>query len=174
MEISSVIKLIQGGIDTSIRSQVWMDLGAGSGTFTTGLAGLLDPESLVYAVDRDGQSLKRIKKTNSGAKIIALQSDFMKNDFTSLQPDGILMANALHYVEDQFSFLTKIKNKLVPGGRIVIVEYDRKNPTPWVPFPIAFDELKVLTSSIGFTSITRLAEVPSVYDNGMMYGALVK
>jgi ubiquinone/menaquinone biosynthesis C-methylase UbiE len=173
MERASAIKLIEGGIDTSIHRQVWIDLGAGSGTFTIALAGLLDPESLVYAVDRDKQSLNRIEKNDRGAKIITLHADFMKDDLADIQPNGILMANALHYVEDQFSFLTTIKNKLASGGRILIVEYDLKNPNAWVPFPIGFGELKGLAARVGFTSVTRLAEVSSVYHNGMIYGALV-
>jgi len=174
METSSAIELICGGVDSTVTHQVWFDLGAGSGTFTRALSELLDDESRIYAIDRDEQSLKKIRQPKYGAKIIIRQGDFMKDDLIKDKVNGILMANTLHFVEDQFSFLSKIKNKLLLNGRMVIVEYDRLNPNPWVPFPIAFNQLKKLAIHAGFSSITRLAESSSAYGNGIIYGALLR
>lgn len=173
METSSAIKLIRGGVDTTVTRQVWFDLGAGSGTFTTALSEMLDEESKIHTIDRDEQSLKKIKQPDHGAKIIIHQWDFMKDDLIKDKVNGILMANSLHFVEDQVSFLSKIRNTLLPNGRMVIVEYDQRNPNPWVPFPIAFNLLKKLAIQAGFSSVARLGELPSAYNNGMMYGALL-
>ena len=174
METSSALKLIRGGVETTVTHQVWFDLGAGSGTFTTALSEMLDDESEIYAVDRDEQSLKKIMQPNHGAKITVRQGDFVKDDIIRDKVNGILMANTLHFVEDQVSFLSKIKNKLLPNGRMVIVEYDRRTPNPWIPFPVSFTQLKTLAIHAGFSSITRLDELPSAYGNGILYGALIR
>ena len=39
---------------------IWADLGAGTGTFTRALAGLLGPDCTIYAVDRDPHSVAEL------------------------------------------------------------------------------------------------------------------
>lgn len=159
------IQLIQKGVDENSPQQAWADIGAGRGTFTVALAKLLDDKSLVYAIDRDVKSLQSIKSPSAGAKIIIQQNDFLTDDLGLGSLHGILMANALHYVKDPAAFLSKIKGSLMPGGRLIIVEYERQRPNTWVPFPISFNQLKELGGSVGFHSITKLGETPSVYDD---------
>lgn len=173
MDESAVLKLISSGVTRNLHKQLWIDLGAGSGTFTTTLAKLLGVQSTVYAIDKDKGSLTEIVQPENGAKIITQVDDFMRDDFQIPVVDGILMANALHYVKDQYSFLTKIKDRLRNGGRLIIVEYDRSNSNPWVPFPVSFDALQKLATRIGISAVHKLGEIRSVYNNGMMCGALL-
>ena len=51
------VKLIEGGIDRTAGAQVWIDLGAGAGTFTRAVAELTGSKGKVYAVDRNKQIL---------------------------------------------------------------------------------------------------------------------
>lgn len=174
MDISLAIRLIQKGVDLNTPQQVWADIGAGRGTFTVALAKLLDDRSFVYAIDRDAKFLQSIKSPSSGAKVIVQQSDFLKDDLGLASLHGILMANALHYVEDPYTFFRKIKGSLMPDGRFIIVEYERQSSNAWVPFPIPFDQLKELSEGVGFHSIVKLGETPSVYDQVMIYAALLR
>lgn len=175
MDTSTAISLIREGIDVSIRGQVWHDLGAGRGTFTTALAGLLDKGSIVNAVDKDEEALCRIRQVNDGAKISIVTADFTDSGFSIEPLNGVLMANALHFVEDQSGFLVAIRNRfLLPRGRLIVVEYDRRIPNPWVPFPVEFNQLKEISLCAGFAAIEKLGEVPSAYGHGLIYGALIK
>lgn len=175
MDKSIIISLIRGGIDASMGGQVWHDLGAGRGSFTMALAELLDNESKIYAVDKDDHALKSIKQVDYGAKISIVAADFTGASFSIDRSDGILMANALHYVEDQSSFLFVMRDRfLLPRGRLIIVEYERRRPNQWVPFPIEFRQLKEIALRVGFSSVEKLGEVPSVYDNVLMYGAVIR
>jgi len=175
MEISSVIKLIKGGVEGSVPQQTWIDLGAGSGTFTNALAGLLDRNSIVYAVDKERRVLEQIKPSLSEAKIVTVQQDFTREDFSHPQANGILMANALHFVKDQSTFLRRLKDKsLMQDGRIIVVEYEQSKPNQWVPFPVSFDQLMIIGNEVGFHSIRRMAAIPSVYQRGLMYSALLR
>lgn len=61
-------------------------------------------------------------------------------DFTrplALPPlHGIVMANALHFVRDSTPVLHALIQLLIPGGRLILVEYDADHGNPWVPHPI--------------------------------------
>ena len=129
-------KLIRDGVAS--KDSIWADLGAGAGTFTCALAGLLKPEGTVYAVDKSEQAvrtLRRLGAAEGGATIRPLQGDFTGPlELPAL--DGILMANALHFTEDQARVLRQIVDYLRPGGRLLLVEYDHTRANRWVPFPV--------------------------------------
>jgi ubiquinone/menaquinone biosynthesis C-methylase UbiE len=172
MQLETAVSLIEKAIVRTNRPQHWMDLGAGTGLFTSALASLLPSQSSILAIDRDEDTLKSIKVKTG----ISLQ--LKVQDFTTIQSsqqyDGILMANALHYVQYAPVFLSKLKAMLAISGQLVIVEYERRNANAWVPYPIDFKTLELLGSSVGFGTISKLAEVPSVYDAASIYSAVLK
>ena len=55
--------------------------------------------------------------------------------------DGAVFANSLHFIRDAEGVLRKLVSFVKPGGRVVFVEYDRRGPNPWVPYPIASERL---------------------------------
>src|SRR5262245_56069131 len=105
--------------------RVCADLGAGSGTFTVALAGLLNAGATVYAVDNDPEAvrqLRRLKQEASGVKILALQGDVGDLDgIAELQDarmDAVLLSNVLHYFANPEDVLNDVAARLLPGGRI--------------------------------------------------------
>jgi ubiquinone/menaquinone biosynthesis C-methylase UbiE len=173
MDQYSAIRLIRKGVDTSLPHQVWYDLGAGRGTFTLALAQLLGPGSIIYAVDKDAEALRAIRQPEKGARISVISADFSADDFSIASASGVLMANALHYVEDQKGFLRSVRNQLLPVGRMIIIEYERETPNRWVPFPVGFEGLRKISLHVGFQSIDKIGEIPSAYGNGIMYAAVL-
>jgi ubiquinone/menaquinone biosynthesis C-methylase UbiE len=172
MEASTAIRLISKGISKSTEPQQWCDLGAGNGLFTRALSSLLPINSSILAVDKNETSLKSIQ-FNTIDVSLSIRAD----NFTSIELgenyDGILMANALHYVSDQHNFLKELKTKLKLSGRLLIVEYERRQANQWVPYPIAFGKLKELGEKSGFSSVEKLEESPSMYDHATIYSALL-
>jgi ubiquinone/menaquinone biosynthesis C-methylase UbiE len=127
---------------------VWADVGAGTGTFTRALRSLLAPGSRIYAVDNDPTAIDALQKF--GSNVIPIRADFsqaFKLPETAL--DGILAANALHFVPDPDVVLARLVRLLKPGGRVVIVEYDRRAASPWVPYPVASDRWPELATRAG-------------------------
>jgi ubiquinone/menaquinone biosynthesis C-methylase UbiE len=166
------VSLIEAGVDQLHRTQTWIDLGAGSGTFTTALATLLGPGSTVYAVDKDKASLKRIEASRKGARIAVIPTDFVRDDLPVEWADGILAANALHFVADLDALFARMKNWVKPDGRLIIIEYDTDVATSWIPFPLSFSMLQEFAFKSEFT-LTRLGERPSLYNRFGMYAALL-
>jgi ubiquinone/menaquinone biosynthesis C-methylase UbiE len=69
VKISEAIALIHTPLIEWARPQSWCDLGCGSGTFTTALAQLLAPGSMIHAVDLDPRVLEYVPDHYDGVEI---------------------------------------------------------------------------------------------------------
>lgn len=173
MQEHELLALIQAGVPA--KAGIWAELGAGSGNFTFALRSLLPPEAQIYAIDRDKSALQRqsqrLRQQPEGPELILQQADFSQQ--LKLPPlDGVLMANALHFVRDQERVLKQIKRLLKPSGRLLLVEYDQAFPLPWVPYPIAATRFAELVQSAGFVAPRSLALRRSPSRGDVMYSAL--
>jgi trans-aconitate methyltransferase len=172
MELSTATALLSKGVNTTKPAQVWCDLGAGEGLFTRALSVLLPDTSTIYAIDKDPKSLNKIS-VESHVKLHKVNADFtLWNDTVPLL-DGILMANALHFVEDKNHLVKTLLTKMKPDGVLLLIEYDLQTANAWVPYPIRKDLLKKFAVEAGFTSVSFLHEVPSVYNRSMIYSAIL-
>lgn len=171
MTLDTAVKLIRGGVQKNNSVQYWADLGAGNGLFTRALSTLLPAGSFIYAIDHNAAALSEIQLENKKVKLKTDASDFQSSIFTLPFLDGILMANSLHYIEEQDVWLARIKKQLKPDGRLVIVEYDRKTPNAWVPFPVPYNHLVRMAAHSGFRNIEKLSEQPSSFEKIDIYAA---
>ena len=173
MELTTAITLIKKGVQSSTLPQTWADLGAGGGLFTKALSTLLPAGSFIYAIDQDAKALNSITIASKEITLKKVRIDFV-NDPIEVDPlDGLLMANALHFVSDKVAFMTRIRKILKPTARIVLIEYDRNTSNPWVPYPISYRSLQQLADEIGVASLTKVGSVPSKYDGANIYSAVL-
>jgi SAM-dependent methyltransferase len=132
----------------------------------------------VYAVDRDANALRHlgnaIRRTSAAAVIHAVVADFTRPLELPVL-DGAVLANALHFVpyDEQARVLEQIARLVAAGGSIVVVEYERRAANRWVPYPVSFEALGVLTRGLRLGPPTRLATRPSRY-SGSIYSAFVR
>lgn len=173
MEHHEAIALIGPGIGRP--GGTWADLGAGNGVFSRALAALIGPAGTVYAVDRDARALRDLGRSAArdpaSAEIRTIVGDFTRP--LDLPPlDGVLLANALHYVPyaEQPRVVRDVARRLVPGAAMIVVEYDRRGPNRWVPYPIPFAALATLARDAGLGAPVRLGAQPSQY-GGDLYAA---
>jgi len=171
MLLTDAITLIDTGL---LHTEVehWADLGCGSGLFTRALTTKLKAGSLITAIDKNGESLKKSAGVYNGVTVKTLQEDFTKAIFPDLL-DGILMANALHYVPEQEIFTGYLKTLLKKEGLVIIVEYDTDKANPWVPYPVNYSKLARLFREQGFGDVELLGRQPSVY-GASMYSVIIK
>ena len=173
MEHDDAVALIRDAVDG--RTGAWADLGAGAGTFTRALAALLGEGNVIYAVDKDTASIQELKALAREAKnVVPVYADFtqpFEMGSVSNRLDGVLLANALHFVKDAEEVLTRLVSTLRPGGRVVIVEYDRRTGSRWVPYPISRERLPGLARAAGLSEPVVTATRPSEYQ-GILYAAM--
>lgn len=166
MDQRAAEELIAGAVGDG--GGVWVDLGAGTGTFTTALRALLPRESRIYAVDNDPAAADALQELGGG--LIPVRADFSRA-FELPEPiDGMLLANALHFVRDQEAVLRRLVRLLRPGGRVVIVEYDRRAASRWVPYPINTGAWLQLAQSAGLENPRITARRPSLYAGELYAG----
>jgi SAM-dependent methyltransferase len=155
---------------------VWADLGCGEGIFTAVLCALLGPNSIVFALDRNAAKLRALRRNASrsfsGAGLLAVRGDF-KAPLPFDQLDGVLVANALHFIPQQHkpAVLAGMLAALKPGGRFVLVEYNTSRGTPAVPHPISSVDFLRLGENLPLRSARIAATTPSSY-LGEMYAAV--
>ncbi len=170
MNDSQAIALIKSGVDP--QSRIWADLGAGTGMFTLALRELL-PEGKVYAVDKNPHVLWRIAG-GSPVEVVVEEADFTRP--MELPPlDGIVMANALHYVAEPADTLGRITSLLKPGGVFLLVEYETEQPRPpWIPYPLPFQRFVEAAAAAGLPEPEELERVPSAYGHRYIYSARIR
>src|SRR5262245_1684417 len=175
MDVREAVELIGAAIPRDVAT--WADVGAGEGTFTHALAELLEEGSRVYAVDRDPRAVAGLARLAAKARleVIPVRADFTKPfelpglDGATL--DGVLLANALHFAADGEEVLARLVRWLAPEARLVLVEYDRRPASRWVPYPVPFDRFEALAAGAGLSAPRLVASRPSAY-GGQLYAAM--
>jgi SAM-dependent methyltransferase len=159
----------------------WADIGAGTGTFTRALAELIGPQGTVLAIDREKRSIAELTRVagridRTAARVSALRGDM--HDLSAILElqrvdlDGVLFANVLHFTREPEAVLAQAAERLRSDGRIVVIEYDRGVPNPWVPHPLPFDRLVDVAGRAGLGAPREVARRPSAY-HGEMYCAVL-
>ena len=173
MRLTDAIELLSGSGIEALGPTTWADLGCGSGTFTVALAASLAPGSAIHAMDRDRLTLGQIPSAHNGVRITTHRGDFMRHPWPFDHLDGILMANALHYVADQPAFIRACERSMTARRRFLIVEYETNQANRWVPYPVNEDRLRALFAPLGYSSIAVLNSRPSIYQRAPIYAAVI-
>jgi len=152
----------------------WADLGCGDGVFTYWLSMLLQPGSKIYAVDKNRRALAALKRNFAELQLpTAVQP--MLADFSrplALPPlDGLVMANALHFVRVKEPVLKQLLNLLKPGGRLIVIEYNTSRGNSAVPHPLDETSFLNLARQFGLREPRIVARAPSTF-LGEMYTGL--
>jgi len=175
MSPSDLLEMLEGAIPRG--AGVWLELGAGGGAFTRALVELLGPSGKVYAVDRDRRALAALERWAGpvATRVIPVVADFSGPlELPAIEEaalDGLLCANALHFVRDADLVLARRASRLRPGGRVVLVEYDRRRGDPWVPYPVPIARLPALAAAAGLTAFAVTDTRPSTF-GGRLYVAV--
>jgi ubiquinone/menaquinone biosynthesis C-methylase UbiE len=172
MELNDAIELIRCDQLSQTTPSNWADLGAGAGLFTAALSHFLQPGSIIYAIDNKPSA--KINNVKAGVHTIIQQADFVDDPFSFKDLDGIIIANALHYVRDKEALIKKLQYYLKPEGLLLVLEYDTDRPVPvWVPYPTSYKTLQQLFERQGYTRIRKLQERSSLYGRANIYAALI-
>jgi ubiquinone/menaquinone biosynthesis C-methylase UbiE len=162
MDHADHTNLLRAGIDGS--GGVWADLGAGAGAFTLALAELIGPGGEIYAIDRDASAL-RANARAMRARFPQVRVQYQATDFTLplalAMLDGIVMANALHFQQDQDAVVQSLRGYLRPGGHLLIVDYNIERANFAVLHPVPYPQWERLARDAGFEHTRLLARRPS-------------
>jgi SAM-dependent methyltransferase len=176
--VADAVELIRPAV-TPTRGATWVDFGAGRGLFTAALAALLGEGGIVIAVDRDASAVRelhRLAQRADGADIRVVAGDVLHleriPELTATSLDGALFANVLHYVAEPERVLACVRNYLSPVARIIVIEYDRRSASRWVPHPLSSRALTSVARAAGLSAPLEVGRRPSRYQ-GELYCAVL-
>jgi len=172
MDARDATKLLESAMPDD-PGTVWADFGAGGGTFTRALVELLGPSARVFAVDRDAVSLPSLDRwpVQFRGRVVPIVADISRSFDLPAVLDGAVIANALHYFRDPTAVLASLVARVTLGGRVVIMEYDRRAGNPWVPYPIPLAEIEAIAEGAGLSAPVITATRPSRYGGDLYVAA---
>jgi ubiquinone/menaquinone biosynthesis C-methylase UbiE len=137
------------------------DIGAGSGYFARRFA---LHAGKVYAVDIDEKLLGMVRgKAPANVETILAAPDDPRLPQRSI--DMVFICDVLHHIENRPAYYAKIAKALKPGGRIVVIDFYKKNQ-PIGPPPsmkLADQEVIAELQKAGFALSKRLDSLPYQY-----------
>ena len=151
--------------------RTWADLGCGRGTFTLALAALLPDGSTIHAVDADHAALAALPRSSHRVTIVPHVGDFTAAAWPRHGLDGVLMANALHYVRNQGAFLQAMVDAM-EEPRLLLVEYDTDTANRWVPFPLSRQTVVPRLANAGLRTVVDLGRRGSALRRAELYAIL--
>ena len=135
------------------------DVGAGSGYITVKMASRVGPAGVVYANDIQPQMLNLLRQRLDREKISNVRLVLGTLDDPKLpagEIDLILMVDVYHEFSQPQGMLRRMRDSLKPGGRLVLLEYRKEDPTiPIRPdHKMSVAEAKMEVEAEGFTLST--------------------
>ena len=134
------------------------DIGAGSGFITERLSARVGPTGRVFANDLQPQMLQILGRRLAQRKITNVTLVQGTVDDPKLDPASVdleIMVDVYHELSQPQAMLRGLRAALKPGGRLVLLEYRKEDPT----IPIKFEhkmsvaEAKLELEAEGFTLV---------------------
>ena len=132
------------------------DIGAGSGYITVRLAARVGPGGRVFANDVQPQMLNMLARRLSNSRITNVTLVEGTLDDPKLPPAAIdlaIMVDVYHELSQPQAMLRHLRESLKPGGRLVLLEYRKEDPTvPIKPeHKMSVADAKMEVEAEGFT-----------------------
>lgn len=120
--------------------EVIADIGAGTGYFARRFA---HHAGTVYAIDIDPKLLEMTKKdAPANLKTILAVPDDPRLPKASV--DTIFLCEVLHHIQNRAAYLPKLKQALKPGGRVVNIDFYKKELPVGPPVSMKLSEEQVI------------------------------
>ena len=151
------------------EGQVVADIGAGSGYFTLRLARAVGQKGQVFAVDVDEGMLSYLRARLATEKIQNVQvMQVPAHDPLLLDSslDLAFICDTYHHIEDRDVYLRKLHKALKPNGRLVIVDFYKKEGIPVGPplsMRLSEETVKKELQTAGMNITKRLTFLPYQY-----------
>jgi len=146
--------------------EVVADLGAGSGFFTFRLAAKVGKAGKVLAVDIQDEMLETLRRRAKALGVTNVQEVKGSETDPKLPASGVdrvLMVDVYHELAYPFEVMTRVREALKPGGRVVFVEYRKEDPG--VPIKevhkMSVEQLAKEMKAVGLAQIRTVESLPS-------------
>ena len=111
-----------------------LDVGAGTGAITAGIAGAVGPSGSVLGIDRDETMIRLAREHHAGVANLAFELLDVLALCDEARFDVVTAARALQWIEDPARALQRMHAATQPRGMVVVLEYTHADLV-WEPAP---------------------------------------
>jgi len=111
-----------------------LDVGAGTGAITAGIAGAVGPSGSVLGIDRDETMIRLAREHHAGVANLAFELLDVLELCDEARFDVVTAARALQWIEDPARALQRMHAATQPRGMVVVLEYTHADLV-WEPAP---------------------------------------
>lgn len=135
-----------------------LDVGAGTGYWVLPLSEMVGPQGRVIAVDVEPlmvEDLRALVRERGLDNVDIVLSDELHIPLQDEVADVALLAFVLHEPPDPVSFLHEIARLLVPGGRVLVLEWHKRETEfgPPVEHRVSEDEARHVLETAGYSAL---------------------
>lgn len=129
-----------------VRGKTVMDIGSGTGYFSFRL---VQAGANVICADVDERFLSYIEERMTREKIAKHRMELRKvpYDSSTLQPgevDVVLIVDTYHHIENRVDYFNEVRAGLKPGGKLVVVDFEKRDLPIGPPVNMKLAEHEVL------------------------------
>lgn len=139
------------------------DIGAGTGYFTFRIARSY-PKVTIYAADVEPDMIKYLKekaKQGSFANVVAVEIP-AREPLLPEKVNLVIVVNTYHHIDDRIQYFKKLKDSLLPDGRLAIVDFTEASPMgPPAEHRISKDKVKAELDEAGYDLSEELDLLPN-------------
>ncbi len=145
--------------------EVVADLGAGSGYFTFRIARKVGRRGRVLAVDIQDAMLETIRRRAQAQSVTNVQVVKASETDPHLPVNGVdvvLLVDVYHELSYPFEVMTRVRQALKFGGRVVFVEYRKEDPQVSIKelHKMSVDQLQKEMSAVGLEPLRTVETLP--------------
>jgi ubiquinone/menaquinone biosynthesis C-methylase UbiE len=137
------------------KDDIMIDIGCGTGYFTLPASKIIGPGGRVIGLDISEEMLDEVRSKieNNGINIELMLSNELELPLRNSLGTFVLMSNVLHEAEDKGALLKEANRVLKPGGRLALIEWEKKpmDMGPPLDHRLLADEITFLVSTAGFS-----------------------
>jgi len=111
-----------------------LDVGAGTGAITAGIAGAVGPSGSVLGIDRDETMIRLAREHHAGVANLAFELLDVLALCDEARFEVVTAARALQWIEDPARALQRMHAATQPRGMVVVLEYTHADLV-WEPAP---------------------------------------
>ena len=108
------------------------DLGAGTGYVERALSEAVGPQGVVYAVEVEPNLVAHLRERAEKERTANVVPVLASRDSPRLPAgrlDRILLLDTYHHIDGRVAYFRRLRSALAPGGRIVIVDWEKRADT---------------------------------------------
>jgi ubiquinone/menaquinone biosynthesis C-methylase UbiE len=145
--------------------EVVADLGAGSGFYTFRMSPKVGKTGTVLAVDIQDEMLETLRKRAAEMKVTNVKVVKATEVDPKLPVNGVnavLLVDVYHELAYPFEVMTRVRESLAPGGRVVFVEFRKEEPQ--VPIKelhkMSLEQLEKEMRAVGLREVRSVETLP--------------